>query len=392
MKITAVTCHLCASATSLGDAVGSAIVRVETDEGLSGHGEPLMGMFCGEATLALVNYYAPLLIGKDPLDRAAIWQRMWDSSVWWGRCGATVSVMGGIANALWDIAGKAAGKPCHQLQRADSPASLPVYASLGPSPHVEEVPALIERLQGWGFRAAKIGPFFRQPGGGIAGPRGANLLETIVPVLAAMRGQGGADFGLIVDGHMGGVPDPFSREEALALGRALEPFGCLFFEEPLSYLDPAGYAWLRERTTVRIAGGESLSLRRGFEEFVKVGALDVLQPDANFVGGVDQFLAVAALAGENNLPVIPHAWAAGPGVMANLHLAFAAPPTEMLEMGQHLTELQRATLTDPPRIKDGRLLAPTAPGLGIEFEPRLAEKFPYPAGIAERSSGLITVD
>ncbi|MBP6508041.1 MAG: mandelate racemase/muconate lactonizing enzyme family protein [Opitutaceae bacterium] len=388
MKISAVTCHLCSSATSLGDAVGSAIIRVETDEGICGHGEPLMGMFCGEAALALVNYYAPLLIGRNPLDRASIWQRMFDSSVWWGRSGPTVSVMGAIANALWDIEGKLAGKPCHQLLRENGPAEMPVYASLGPSPQAVEVAELVERLQGRGFRAAKIGPYFRQ-GGGIAGPRGAALLATMEPVLAAMRESGGVDFGLIVDGHMGGVPDPFTREEALELAKLLERYGCLFFEEPLSYMDPEGYAWLRQRTQVRIAGGESLCLRREFEQFVNLGALDVLQPDANFVGGVDNFMAVAALAGEHGLPVIPHAWTAGPGVMANLHLAFAATQTEMLEMGQHLTELQRATMLDPPRIQAGRLLAPTAPGLGIEFDPRLTEKFPYPAGIAERASGLM---
>jgi L-alanine-DL-glutamate epimerase-like enolase superfamily enzyme len=389
MKITAVTCHLCCSTTSLGDAIGSAIVRVETDEGVCGHGEPLMGMFCGEAALALVNYYAPLLIGRDPLQRSPLWQRMWNSSVWWGRSGANVSVMGGIANALWDIEGKVAGQPCHRLLRADAPASIPVYASLGPAPAVAEVPALVARLRSGNFIAAKIGPFFRKAGGGIAGPKGAALRAVMKPVLVAIQREGGPDFGIMADGHMGGVPDPFTREEALDFALLLADHDCRFFEEPLSYLDSGGYAWLRERTNVRIAGGESLSLRRGFEEFVRQGALDVLQPDANFVGGVDQFTAVAALADAHGLAVIPHAWSAGPGVMANLHLSFGCPRVEMLEMGQHLTELQRATFTDPPRVESGRLSAPTQPGLGIEFTPEIARKFPFSPGLAERASGLM---
>ncbi|MCW5549721.1 MAG: hypothetical protein KIT44_12225 [Opitutaceae bacterium] len=240
MKITAVTCHLCSSATSLGDGIGAAVVRVETDAGLCGHGEPLMGMFCGEAALALVNYYAPLLIGRDPLRRDPLWRRMWDSSVWWGRSGAPVSVMGGIMNALWDIEGQAAGKPCWQLLRETAPASIPVYASLGPSPHVEEVPALVARLRARGFDALKIGPFFRQADGGIAGPRGEELRRKMAAVLAALRREGGEGFGLMVDGHMGGVPDPFSREEAAELAGVLADYGVDFFEEPLSYLDPAG--------------------------------------------------------------------------------------------------------------------------------------------------------
>lgn len=388
MKITAVTCHLCSSATSLGDGIGAAIVRVETDEGVCGHGEPLMGMFCGEAALALVNYYAPLLVGRDPLRRDPLWQRMWDSSVWWGRSGAPVSVMGGIMNALWDIEGQVADRPCWQLLRADGAAPLPVYASLGPSPRADEAGAVVTRLREAGFTAAKIGPFFRD-GADFLSPRGADLEARIDPVLAVMRKAGGADFGLMVDGHMGGVPDPFTREDALALARVLERWDVRFFEEPLSYLDPAGYAWLRERTTVRIAGGESLSLRRGFEEFVERRALDVLQPDANFVGGVDQFVAVGALAAEHGLPVIPHAWSAGPGVMANVHLAFACPGVEMLELGQRATELQTATLVEPLRIERGHLQVPTAPGLGIRFEPDLAKEFPFPPGLAERASGLM---
>ncbi len=390
MKITAVTCHLCSSATSLGDAVGSAIIRVETDEGVCGHGETLMGLFCGEAALALANYYTPLLIGWDPLDRNKIWQRMYDSSIWWGRSGATISVMGGIVNALWDIEGKVAGLPCYKLIREDAPTSIPVYASLGPSPCLEDVPALIERLQSLGFSAAKMGPNFRE-GVGFSQYRGSKLLGAVEPVLAAVREYGGSGFGIMMDGHMGGVPNPFSREDALGLAGLLEQFDAVFFEEPLSYLDPAGYAWLRERTEVRIAGGESLCTRREFEHFVELGALDILQPDANFVGGVDNFTAVAEFAKEKQLSLIPHAWCAGPGIMANLHLAFASSQTEMLEMGQHLTELQRETLIDPPLIKAGLLQAPTKPGLGIKFAPELAAKFPFPAGVAERASGLMSV-
>jgi D-galactarolactone cycloisomerase len=98
-----------------------------------------------------------------------------------------------------------------------------------------------------------------------------------------------------------------------------------------------------------------------------------------------------ALAVEHGLPVIPHAWSAGPGVMANVHLAFASAQVEMLELGQRATELQAATLVEPLRVERGRLQVPGAPGLGIRFEPRLAEKFPFPPGLAERASGLITV-
>ena len=389
MKITSVTCHLCRSHASVEDSIGSAIVEIGTDEGIRGLGEPLMGMFCGEAAQALVGYYTPMLLGQDALDRNNAWKRMWDSSVWWGRGGDAVSVMGGIINALWDIAGKAAGKPCYQLIRGSVPAPIPVYASLGLSPHAEEIPTTIARLRARGFRALKIGPFFREHDG-VYGPRGSQLMHRMHSVLSAIRCEGGPEFGLMFDGHMGGVPDPFSREEALDMAHLLEEFGCRFFEEPLSYLDPEGYAWLKKRTRVRISGGESLSLRHGFERFLRHGALDILQPDANFVGGVDSFSAVVALASENRLDVIPHAWSGGPGVMANIHLAFGHPAVAMLEVGEQATDLQNDTIVSPLRIIDGCLSPPTEPGLGSKFSPEVRRRFPFPPGLAERASGVLS--
>jgi D-galactarolactone cycloisomerase len=222
-------------------------------------------------------------------------------------------------------------------------------------------------------------------------PRGSELLRLLESTLRAIRATVGDDFVIGVDGHMGGIPDPITREEALDVARVLGTFGVNFFEEPLSYLDPAGYAWLRERSPVRISGGESLALRAGFEAFVGIGALDILQPDTNFVGGLGQGMAIARLASEHGLAMIPHAWCAGPGFMANIHLALACEQVERLEMARELTDFQQASLVEKPVIRDGVLLAPTAPGLGIDFSPELIERFPFPAGLAERGSGLVTV-
>jgi L-alanine-DL-glutamate epimerase-like enolase superfamily enzyme len=209
--------------------------------------------------------------------------------------------------------------------------------------------------------------------------------------LAAIRASAGDDFVIGVDGHMGGVPDPIGREEALAVARVLERHGVSFFEEPLSYLDPAGYAWLRQRTSVRIAGGESLCLREGFQAFTDLGALDILQPDVNYVGGLSQAVAVVRLAEEQGLRVLPHAWCGGPGFVANAHLALAFDRVERLEMPRHLTDLQAAALVEPPVIRDGLLHAPTAPGLGISFDPALAARFPFTPGLAERASGMMVI-
>jgi L-alanine-DL-glutamate epimerase-like enolase superfamily enzyme len=268
-----------------------------------------------------------------------------------------------------------------------------VYASLGAVPATpERIPDLVHQLQAEHFRGLKLGLQFGDAGGiELFSPRRPELLRLLEATLSAIRATTGDDFVIGVDGHMGGIPNPITREEALAVATLLGEFGVDFFEEPLSYLDPAGYAWLRERSPVRIAGGESLALQAGFQAFVDIGALDIVQPDMNYVGGLGQGLAISRLATEHGLSMIPHAWCAGPGFMANVHLALACGVVERLEMARELTDFQEAALVEKPVIRDGLLLAPTAPGLGIDFSPELAERFPFPAGLAERASGLVTV-
>ncbi|MGH2558680.1 MAG: mandelate racemase/muconate lactonizing enzyme family protein [Thermomicrobiales bacterium] len=393
MKITAVTCHLCRATNPAGYEAGAAIIRVETDEGVTGHGEALMGLFCGEVTAAITRYYEPLLVGQDPAAIDALWQLMFDSSVWWGRSGAAPSVFGAIEVALWDIAGQRAGKPCYALLAETPRATVPVYASMGAAPGTpEDASILIRELIDEGFRGLKIGLTFGDSGHlEWTRPRGDALCEQLGATLAAIREAAGDEIAIGVDGHTGGIPDPIARDEALAVARVLERYDVSFFEEPLSYLDPAGYAWLRQNSTVRISGGESLTLREGFATFTDLDALDLLQPDVNYVGGFGQAVAVAKLAEERGLGVMPHAWCGGPGFVANVHLALAFDVVERLEMPRQLTDLQAAALIDPPLIRDGLLHAPTAPGLGIAFDPAMAQQFPFPPGLAERASGLMYV-
>jgi L-alanine-DL-glutamate epimerase-like enolase superfamily enzyme len=391
MRIVGVRCLLCRATNPAGYQAGAALVRVTTDAGIVGYGESLMGLFCGEVARELVAYYEPLLIGEDASRIEPLRQRMFDSSVWWGRGGAAPSVIGAIETALWDIAGKVAGLPVYRLLSATPRESIPVYASLGAAPEdPAELVALVQALQAGGFRGLKLGLQFGTMGGTqFFEPRGAELLALLDATLSTIRQHVGDAFVIGVDGHMGGIPHPIGRDEALAVARVLERHRVDFFEEPLSYLDPQGYGWLRARTSVPIAGGESLSLREGFAAFTDAAGLDLLQPDVNFVGGLGPALAVAALAQQQGLALMPHAWCGGPGFMANVHFALAAPGVVRLEMAQTLTDLQAATLAQPPVMRDGLLHAPTAPGIGFELSDAVAAQFPFPAGLAERASGAM---
>lgn len=391
VKITNVQCCLCGARSPSGYRPGSAIIRVETDQGIAGHGETLMGLFCAPAGKAIADYYAPLLIGKDPDDIDGHWRLMFDSSVWWGRAGAAVSVIGGIETALWDIRGLRAGKPCYQLINEDHRDALPVYASLGSSPSDDDaLRRTVEQVKANGFFALKCGLQF---GLDNASPRGEELVARLDQTLAAIRRHAGEQFTIGIDGHAGGIPDPYTRDEALGVVRVLEKYGVSFFEEPLSYRDPAGYAWLRKQSRVRIAGGESLSLADGFAAYLDIGALDVVQPDANYVGGITQAAQVIRMAQQRGLAAIPHAWCGGPGLMANIHLAFAFDFVECLEMPPEWNDLQIATILQRPTVEEGGLIrAPTAPGLGIRFDPSMVDRFPYSDDLPERASGLIVVE
>src|ERR1019366_7159180 len=168
MKITAVTTHLLSANwaaideqwADTGSYKSSALVRIETDAGITGLGEIIIGYFAPEAVPTLVEYFIPHLIGKDPLQSGVLWNRMYESSKWWGRSGAAVSIISGIDIALWDIRGKALGAPVHTLLGGLMHDRMPVYASIGGSPHdLDEAVTAVRRWVDEGFRAVKLGQF-----------------------------------------------------------------------------------------------------------------------------------------------------------------------------------------------------------------------------------------
>ena len=153
----------------------------------------------------------------------------------------------------WDIAGKRASRPCYQLLSDANRPDVPVYASLGAAPaSVELLAPLVQQLLAEQFRGLKLGLQFGDEAGlEFSSPTGPELLSRLRATLETIRAVAGDDFVIGVDGHMGGIPDPISRAEALDVAQVLGEYGVSFFEEPLSYLDPDGYAWLRERSPVR---------------------------------------------------------------------------------------------------------------------------------------------
>jgi L-alanine-DL-glutamate epimerase-like enolase superfamily enzyme len=377
----------------------AALVVVETDEGLVGVGETIMGYFCADTVPPIVDYYGGLLIGLglDPRQPEACFRELYQRSLWWGRVGLGLSVLSGVEMALWDVAGKAVGRPVHELLGGPAHDRLPLYASGGTgSWPLQRTIDQARRYSSLGFRGLKIGTGFEgRPGGFTTAPGdppygtwyGGSTAVRVADErekFGALREALGPEVELATDCHAVQVREPWSRRTALDLAKALEPFDLLFMEEPLRYDDPAGYAELRAATRVPIAGGECLTGIDEFSRFIDAGAFDYVQPDATHVGGVAVTREVARFAEARHVGLIVHTGGAvGPGFMANLHVAFASPNARFVEYALAPDNVRQRLLSEPIRLVDGFVERPSAPGLGITLDPAFVEGHPYRPGALE---------
>jgi L-alanine-DL-glutamate epimerase-like enolase superfamily enzyme len=191
----------------------------------------------------------------------------------------------------------------------------------------------------------------------------------------------------MLDGHMGNSPGAtWTVDIARAVADAVEPHGLTFFEEPLHYTDPWGYAELCRATSVPIAGGECLTAAYEWRVFIEQDSFDIGQPDASFTGGLGEFLRVAQMLHERDRKIATHAWGAGASLMQNVHAGFAAPNTCILEVPPDYGELHSKLIDGGLVIRDGHVLPPDRPGLGIVLTDEVRRRFPFVPGSGEFNS------
>jgi len=368
----------------------AAFVFVDTDEGITGIGEPIGGYFVPEAVPPIVEHLRPLLVGQDPLNIPALWHRMSTDIAWWGRLGLGTSVAGGVEMALWDLAGKILGVPVYQLLGGLAHERLLIYASGGSAlwPMERTLAKANYYTVERGFRAFKLGVGYSDYPGRPSIQLHADSPYTAVKdeetKLRGLRDALGPDIAIVIDGHMGLNPRPWDRKVALRVADVLAEYGVLFFEEPLPYDDPEGYAMLRKSSRMTIAGGESLTTRREFETYINLGALDVVQPDA-CVTGITECQAVFSAAAAHHLQGAVHTGGGvSAGLMSSYHVAFANPNAIILEQVLASGNVVRDFLVEPLDFRDGFLYPPKAPGLGVHWHDELARKYPYRPGAVER--------
>ena len=396
MRITDVQTHLLTGPCTLDPYLSkarrfrsAAFIEIHTDEGVIGLGETYAGYFCPEQVPGIVEFFKPILLGQNVDDIPALWLRMYHCGNFWCRVGLGVIVMNGIEAALWDLKGKLEGKPVCELLGGCKHETLPAYASGGPSNYPQdELAGKIEYYMSLGFNGVKVGAGSFEDGVGFkieSEPAAAADFEGAK--MAFVRERFGKDLRVMMDGHMGNSPDvTWNLETAQAVLKAVEPYDLFFFEEPLHYTDPWGYAELCKWTTVPIAGGECLTAAYEWQVFIERDAFDIGQPDASFTGGMSEFMRVSRMLAERDRKIATHSWGAGGSFMQNLHAGFAAPNTVILEVAPAYGPLHSKVIGDSFVMADGEALPPTRPGLGIELTEETKKNFPFVPGSGEFNS------
>ncbi len=367
----------------------AAFIEVHTDSELVGLGETYAGYFAPESVPSIVDFFKPILIGQTVDDIQELYTRMDHCGNFWCRVGLGLSVLNGIEAALWDLRGKQEGQPVHALLGGAKHDRILAYATGGSSNYpLDKLSRKIDHYLNLGFRAFKIGAgaYSIEHGFQIENaPDAAAAFE--VAKMEHIRAHVGNDIGVMIDAHMGNAPTgQWDLETATAVLRALEPFGLIFFEEPLHYTDPWGYAELCKRTSLPVAGGECLTGISEWRTFVEKDCFDIGQPDASFTGGLSLVCEVASMLGARDRTIATHAWGAGGSLMQNVHVAFACPNTTVIEVPPDYGSLHSEIVGESFRMRDGSVLPPDTPGLGIALTEETKTRYPFIPGSGEFNS------
>ena len=342
------------------------IVEIECDDGTVGHGEASGPPFVNAATVDTV--YAPILVGRDPLDRDVLWLEMYNKLRDHGRKGSVIEALSAVDIALWDIAGKHFGVPVCRLLGRQYRDEVEAYATgLYRKRTADNTAALVKEARGYaehGFRTMKVKIGFG--------------FDYDVEVTRAIREAVGPDIRLAVDAN-----HAYDVSAALRLCEALEPLGIAWFEEPIVPEELEGFRQLRARTWIPITTGEAEFTRYGFRDLICSRAVDIVQPDCCVVGGLTEAIRVADMADAWHVRCMPHVWGTGVAVAAALQFLAMIPPCPpslhpiepMLELDRTANVFREEINLNGYDLEGCRVGIPDKPGLGVEINRRILEKY-----------------
>lgn len=347
------------------------VVKIDTDEGLSGLGEG--GMSGRELAMAgLVEHYGRSILGLDPCRIEHLWQHLYRG--WYFEGGKiNGAVISAIDMALWDILGQRLGVPVHQLLGGACRERIETFASCG-SVTAEGAVEEAQRAVAAGWRVLRFGP-----GGGQGGDeRTFEPLETLAASAAGLKqvqDAVGPDVQLSIDYH-----HRLSVAEAAIFCRQLDLLGVrlMFLEEPIRAENPDAYRQLRSMTTVPFAIGEEFGNKWEFAPFIEQGLLNFARLDISNVGGFSEARKVAGWCETHYVDIMPHNPLGPVTTAATIHLAAATNNFAQLEYQDRLAaSYPQHLFPTMPHIEGASFPLPTAPGLGVSFNEAAAADHPF---------------
>ena len=344
------------------------VVRVHTDAGLVGIGEVdsapevVKAVIEAPASHAIASGLRHVLIGEDPLEIEQLWDSMYRATIYFGRRGVALHALSGIDIALWDIKGKALGKPVRELLGPVQRTRVRAYAStLMPDTEDDVVRSVSQLIDRYGFTAVKLG----------WGPLGQDP-DHDVRLAKAARKAAGDNIDVLIDAGLGYGKD---ANTAIRVARELEQLGIFWLEEPFLPDELDAYAKLADTVDINIAAGEEDTTLAGFRELAERGHVDVLQPDVTRCGGITELLRIAGYAQRHGKACVPHAWKSGIIKAASLHVNAVLSDAWFQEYCVANTPLNTGLTRQTFPLRDGFVEVPSTPGLGVDLDPDILERF-----------------
>ncbi|MGB0162425.1 MAG: mandelate racemase/muconate lactonizing enzyme family protein [Candidatus Puniceispirillaceae bacterium] len=347
------------------------LVKITTDDGLVGWGEGFaQGLEPPEICAATIDTaFAPMLIGRNPLDTEKLWFEMYNRSRDFGRKGSVMAAISALDIALWDIAGKAYGQPVYQLLGGAVRDNITPYATG------------FYRVQGQGEAERLADEALAHFEAGFTHMKvklGFGVDDDIAVMAAIMRQVQGKGIQIMVDSN-----HAYGRHEALRLGYVLDDYDLRWYEEPVIPEDLAGYAECRSKLKTPIAGGENEHGLHGFKALFESRAVDIAQPDVGSCGGLTAMRHIAVLAHSFGVEVNPHVWgssvaqAASVHVLASLpvahHSLFARQPILEYDRSDH--PFRQHLVAAPLSLDKGVVTINQNPGLGIDIQQDCIDRY-----------------
>jgi len=336
-----------------------AVVRIRTDDGAQGIGQT-SPYLAGLSTQVLHELVAPYFLHRDPWDLEALIGEFLRAQ--YKNYGTLLfRALCGIDTALWDLLGQVTGRPVYKLLGGAVRETVPVYASSmsrATSPE-EEADRLLALVEEFGFRCVKIRV------GEVMGRDADAAPGRTDALIARARQVLGPDVVIHADAN-----GAYSVAQAIRVGRRLEEYGYGHFEEPCPFPQLENTAAVARALDIAVAGGEQDNSLEHFHRMIESGAVDIVQPDIGYLGGLSRARRVALMAEAAGIPCTPHC--ANTSLLQNftLHLAAAMPSvSQYQEWSIEQTPWTHAVISPSLVVRDGTVALPTEPGWGVSIDP-----------------------